>query len=712
MQIEGNRQSAQTDPSGRFSLGGIPSGTVRILVSAPGYLTAKLDRKLPTGKQTVIDVTLEGGASLAGVVIDGTTNRPLANAEVRVSGSSSAFRTDDSGAFKAGGLKAGPVTITANADGLKSKTATVTLETGKETKAELVLLGEAKLAGTLTDAVFGTPIAEALLQIVDTALKATTDKEGRFEIAGPRSGPAKIEVAAKGYPNTNFTQDLKPDTSVAWDLTGGAVLTGTVTDPAKKNAPIAGAVATIAGTNISVKSDAKGQFRLEKLPALPVKLDIAAAGYKPQTVTENLSATKPNEIKVLLGGDAVLIGKVFDEITGQPVPGATIGLAGYNVTAVTDPQGKFRLENAFAGDHEVMATAKAYPAKSQAVTLKSLTPGQKPVEVSIGLSGTAVAKGKVLSPDGSPIEGAVIQLAGTQHQANTDKDGLYELKKLPGQKVSLDISAANYKTETVAANLTMGQTATIPATQLTSGLNVAGQVINALNEQSIPSAKLKIEGSQIEAVSNAEGRFQLSAVPVNPFTLNVEGQGFYPETMTVDPKTSGQGIKPVLAPILKPGEIRIVLLWGQMIPDLDLHLYITEKSGKKIQVWHQKRNPPGSTATLDVDNRNGYGPETITIKNPNPGEYLIVARAYQDPKNNQLLKMSESAAEVRVYQAGKKKGDQIRASNTPGKNSNANPLGADHSVWYVGRITVSGNEPAKLEFFGRYNYKDELPKGY
>ncbi len=709
VQIEGTRLSAQTDPSGRFSLPGIPSGTVRVKVSAAGYLTAKLDRALQTGKQTNVEVKLEGGAVLAGVVTDGTTNRPLPNAQVEVEAYPNPLRTDDAGAFKIEGVKAGSAKITVKANGLKTETVTKTLKSGEETQVEIQLVGDAKLAGTLSDGLTGHPIADAEIQILDTVLKGKTDDGGKFEINGPKSGSAKIEVAATGYPSQTFSQKLDSGrtTSAAWELSGNAVLTGIVTDPAKNNAPVPEAVATIAGTKISAKSDAKGQFRLEKLPALPIKFDITAAGYKPQTVSQTLSPSKPNEVKVLLGGDAVLVGRVYDEITGQPIPGATIGLEGFNLSAVTDAEGKFRLENAFAGEHTVNASAKAYPTKSQAVTLKSLTPGQKPVEVSIGLSGTAVATGKVVSPDGSPIEGAAVKLAGTKHQANTDETGTYELKKLPGQKVSLDIFAANYKTETVAANLKTGKTTTIPATQLTSGLNVAGEIINALNEKSVSGAKLKIEGSRIEAVSDAEGRFQLNAVPVNPFTLNVEGDGFYPETLEVDPTTGGRDIKPVLAPILKPGEIRIVLLWGQNIPDLDLHLYITEKNGKKIHVWHKNRKTP--TATLDVDNRNGYGPETITIKNPNPGDYLIVAHAYQDPKNQNPLKISESAAEVRVYQAGKKKGDQIRASDKPGENGSQNPLGADHPVWYVGRITVTGNGDAKLEFYGRYNYKDDLP---
>ena len=533
------------------------------------------------------------------------------------------------------------------------------------------------------------------MQILDTVLKGKTDKAGKFEISGSRSGPAKIEVAANGYPNQTFSEKLESGrrTPAAWELMGNAVLTGIVTDPAKK-APVAGAVATIAGTEIAAKSDAKGQFRLEKLPALPLKLHITAAGYKPQTVSQDLSPTKPNEVKILLGGDAVLTGKVYDTITNKPIPGVTIGLEGYSLSATTDAAGKFRLEDAFAGKHAVTATSTAYPKESKTVTLES----EKTLDVPIGLTGNAVAVGKVLSPNGAPLEGAVVKLAGTKHQAETDRSGAYELKELPGDQVALEVSAKNYKSQTVTGDLKAGQSTRLPETKLTSGLDVTGQVINALNEKSLPGIKIKIDGTDIEAASDASGRFQLNAVPVRPFTLQLEGEGFYPETLEVDPSTGTRDIKPVLAPILGPGEMRIVLLWGRKIQDLDLHLYITEKNGQKIHVWHKNRKTP--TANLDVDNRNGFGPETITIKNPNPGEYMIVAHAYQDPKAESTLKMSESGAEVRVYQAGRKKGDRIRVRTDKD---------AELPVWYAGRIIVSDNGTPKLEAFGRYNYKSALP---
>ena len=142
---------------------------------------------------------------LAGVVIDATTNRPLPNAEVvwfrRPLQSANRRRRGLQGRRA---LKAGPATIKVKAGGLKSETVTKTLKSGEETKVEIKLLGDAKLAGTLNDGLTGLPIADADVQIEETVLKGKTGKDGRFEISGPRSGPAKIEVAAKGYLQSNL----------------------------------------------------------------------------------------------------------------------------------------------------------------------------------------------------------------------------------------------------------------------------------------------------------------------------------------------------------------------------------------------------------------------------------------------------------------------------------------------------------------------------
>lgn len=691
--IDGKRLSTTTDSDGRFSLPSIPAGNVRVLISATGYRTAKIDKEVSSGRTTQLKARLEGGAVLAGKVIDGTTNKPVANAEVLASVVNSPLITDEAGLFKAEGVKAGSAKITANASGFKSKVVTITLKPGEDSVVEIKLLGDAKLRGTLIDQVTRQPIANAELKIADTILTTKTNADGAFLFDGPRSGPAKIEINAKGYPSQSFPEKLSSGqiTQASWELAGASVLTGTVKDLAK-DAPVPGAIATIAGTKISVKSDKDGKFKLEKLPALPVMLKITAAGYNPQTVEQDITPNKPATIEVVLGGDAILVGKVYDTISNRPIPNAKIGIAGNSLATRSNEKGEFRLENVFGGKNDVIASAEGYPEIQKAVTVESM----KESAVELPLTGSAIALGKVISPEGDPIEGAVVKWPGTDHETKTGPDGKFELAKLPGNEVPLEVSATHYKAQTIQAKLKTDEKVTLPDAKLTSGLNVTGEVISALNAKGLPDIKVAIDGSDVTATSNANGQFVLESVPTKPFTVQIKGDGFYSDTIEVDPIEGDRTIKPVLAPVLKPGEIRMVVLWGNRIPDLDLHVFVTTDKGEKIHIWHKNRKT--KVGTLDVDNRNGYGPETITLKDPVPGKYQIWVHAYQDPKTEGTLEIGQSNADVRIYQAGSKKGQHILVDKT-----------AALPAWNVGLIEVAPDRSVNVNKYGRLNYKKELP---
>ena len=67
---------------------------------------------------------------------------------------------------------------------------------------------------------------------------------------------------------------------------------------------------------------------------------------------------------------------------------------------------------------------------------------------------------------------------------------------------------------------------------------------------------------------------------------------------------------------LPSGETRLVLNWGSQPGDLDSHLLTPEIEGQNYHISYSNRGSANSApyATLDTDDVNGYGPETITIK--------------------------------------------------------------------------------------------------
>jgi hypothetical protein len=108
-----------------------------------------------------------------------------------------------------------------------------------------------------------------------------------------------------------------------------------------------------------------------------------------------------------------------------------------------------------------------------------------------------------------------------------------------------------------------------------------------------------------------------------------------------------QGYTYALSPSLKDNQaIRVVLSWGWKPADLDIHaIYGTN------HVYYGKQNGPG--ANLDVDDRNGYGPETITVVERDADEYTFWVRDYTN-KKYRTDELSRSNAKVFVY-----RGDEL-----------------------------------------------------
>ena len=77
-------------------------------------------------------------------------------------------------------------------------------------------------------------------------------------------------------------------------------------------------------------------------------------------------------------------------------------------------------------------------------------------------------------------------------------------------------------------------------------------------------------------------------------------------------------------PVLGEDEIRIILTWSNRPADLEAHLTSPNPDGCRYHCYYWNKTIPD--ANLDLDDRNGYGPETITITNKGPGTKPMVYR--------------------------------------------------------------------------------------
>jgi hypothetical protein len=288
--------SAQTDAAGRFALGGLPAGAVRLEARAPGYgPSAPRAVELLAG-DAVDDLTLVLAAAdlLAGIVVD-ERGDPVAGAEV----SARALRRGDPGALLASATTgadgrfelaaAGATRVEAWASGF----APARRDGAAGGDWRLVLRRAGGIAGTVTAG--GTLVTSFDVRLVrHVPLGGTAPAtlpgavrfaapDGSYRIDGLAPGSYELVIASRGWAPAVLTGvSVAPgelaDGSVA--LAPAASIAGRVVDAARRR-PIYGAQVTVAtGYEGSVRfTDAAGAFAIADVAPGRRSLSVSHPGF-------------------------------------------------------------------------------------------------------------------------------------------------------------------------------------------------------------------------------------------------------------------------------------------------------------------------------------------------------------------------------------------------------------------------------------------------
>ena len=141
---------------------------------------------------------------------------------------------------------------------------------------------------------------------------------------------------------------------------------------------------------------------------------------------------------------------------------------------------------------------------------------------------------------------------------------------------------------------------------------------DAVNCQPIPRAKIQFLGETFTT-----DRLGAITFPVPPDNLNTsmslstqkDGYIDYHDQITVAAGSVWQ-TRYLLSPKLPAESARFVLSWGASPKDLDLHL-----KSENMHISYRNMNSYGSTAQLDIDALQGFGPETITLNRVDQNQY-------------------------------------------------------------------------------------------
>jgi protocatechuate 3,4-dioxygenase beta subunit len=403
-------EAATTGADGRFTVRGLRAGQAALDVTKTG-LRASSRPELELTERSgldVGDVTLEKGASIAGLVLDGE-GRPLAGAEMSVSSMSRMVlnrledlprqqlrqelgqrtRTDESGRFELSGLAGGTYTVHANADGFEPLSqadvpaGTRDLRLSPVPQGGLLVRltstdGGAPIDGAALDATprqaerfgFGMRAREAQKQPLTgaealAAAGKTGDPAGVYFVPHAGIEGTDLVVSAEGFATTALEAPGAPSGGVAEfaaQIAPESVVAGTVADP--EGRPIARARLTLRST-----ADDDGA-------------DFSSSG-------DRHSREMRRSIRI---GD--------DERTSAT-----------RHSAVTGVDGRFELHGVAAGEWELGTRAKGFVrSEPQSLTLED---GRSQPDLQVVLQPAGWIAGTVTEPGGAPVAGASISVEPT-----------------------------------------------------------------------------------------------------------------------------------------------------------------------------------------------------------------------------------------------------------------------------------------------------------
>lgn len=330
------------------------------------------------------------------------------------------------------------------------------------------------------------------------------------------------------------------------------------------------------------------------------------------------------------------------------------------------------------------------------------------VDSTYTLSGSVVERGTE-----NPIAGAEVSLGS--RKVTTNAEGNFEFKKVESKTHTLNVNAEGYDSHQQQLNITKNTTVTLELT--TQGPLVHIDALEGLTDGDVlDEAKLTISGnindllsvrSEMNPLSTGMTISQLQAL-VNGviWEIEVEYDGSFEQDVPLDPGSNTiqlrifddqghAGTSSILRVTVSIARIdlRVILSWDTQYTDVDLHMFQRQpREGNVVDsymswtndrhvCWYNDRphdfgDTEASNPKLDIDDRDGYGPETIILEEAAPGHYHIWIHYFSGSQPTE--------AKVRIIVDG--------GTDDPKIYEYEKTLTETWEVWYVGTIVMPSGQ--------------------
>jgi hypothetical protein len=265
---------------------------------------------------------------------------------------------------------------------------------------------------------------------------------------------------------------------------------------------------------------------------------------------------------------------------------------------------------------------------------------------------------------------------------STTSAGAYTSPSLEVGTYDVVASATGYVSATVlGAQVQANQTVTLGSIPLVQSSSVpgaiSGAVRDATNNQPINGATVELRAGinattgtpTATTTTSSTGGYRFTSIAAGTYTVRTTATGYTDGVRTGTVVGNGEitGQDVIMSPIATTGQVRIVLTWGSTPSDLDAHLTGPTESLTRFHVYYAA---PGSLtsspyASLDVDDTDSFGPETITIARQLSGAYRYSVHDFSNRASTSSTALALSGARVDLY-VGSTRLKQFFVPNQPG----------------------------------------------
>ncbi|AKQ63631.1 regulator of chromosome condensation, RCC1 [Myxococcus hansupus] len=372
-----------TNSQGEFTFNGLPLGNYTLTAQRVGYATQQQAVTVRTGAAATVAFTLviargrvEGTALLEGQSIHSGITITLA-------GTGATTTTDSQGRFTLTNISAGSHTVEARMSGYALAQQTVQVTENQAATVSLSLARErGGIAGVIQLEGSASPV-DITVTLVGTTYTTRTNASGQFSFNALPTGAYTVEAQKDRFTTiqrsvtvrAGATEQLLLTMSIARGHISGVVQL--------EDAPTTSGISVaVVQTNTSMLTDSQGRFAFSNLPIGTYTVTAWWNGYNVTERSVEVRSQATTDVVITLRRSAGIVAGTVQLEGASNHEGVAVSLAGQDVTATTDAQGRFVLEGVRDGHHTLTARRPHYTRAETSLDVS----GEQPASVNLSLA--------------------------------------------------------------------------------------------------------------------------------------------------------------------------------------------------------------------------------------------------------------------------------------------------------------------------------------